>query len=977
MSDFRYILIDRNGAKLVANPLPTGWDNPTIELKRDAEWHGLFFDYGLDLLTFTGEAADLIMSEYREYGVNGQINVRVEYMCSPNGLYDTLYEGKIAFDSRYKELCGQECNVTVALEDSNDVMLFRNNYEQKVDLNNNIAFDKTTELTNYQGINFGMPVPGRGLPLHTSGESITGPMSIYPIEMVWQGLGGAEYIRPSYTQNQIAELAVSDLPGNNQYAVSPQGDPPTHPTGISPILELESQPTCGSGVVDYSVRIKGRFQESANANRTVSLQIVVTNSPTYNDTLDPALGKVNLLTVVNYTSGNGPDINFDESFSGQAVMNEGHTFNVFLFYVVTFNASLRTSYVYVDWDEATMVSLSAVSQCAPTTTKMYMINEAASRVSEAITNNQVKFFSSIFGRTDSQPYSLTTDPCQGMFGITSGLNIRRKLLQDGTQPGFFVSMKDIFDGLNPIWNIGLCLEPDPNRPGYKRLRFEDYAYFYRNEVGLAFNLANSIEKSIDASRIFNRVVVGYNKWEAEQFTGLDEFMTKRTYRLDINSLSAEKNLTTDIICSPYTIEITRRLEATTEDWKYDNDIFGFCMRKSDFPIFGAPDVQVETFADGTVGVENILDHETCYNGRVSPLRMAMRWFNSLLQGLRQITSATSLIFTSGEGNYIAKYKLNNCDIVGPPVREDDDVDITDFAVPTQAQPIVFPELDVFDHPMNYQTFKRLKDDPTLMFKSVRYKCGLEVREGWIKQISYQLVAGMAEVTIIPKNDLQIPIPEPPCQAMIQEGSLSFTLTDAVTGTYSVDFTEQVAGGDNWSYEIVNLDDPLITYQGNTNTHPFSISGFTESGTYSVTIIPYCGTKIGQNVVTGSFSVQEQLTVQLTAQLVGASTLEYRMRLTATGNVPSQNGFSFKFGQCVTNTSSNIQYCRGFVGSINPSNYATLNMPIGGTVESQDSTENTAGPSFGKIDKIVIYDLVGITQAQITKAAGQTWTLVFQ
>lgn len=979
MSDFRFILINELNEQLVADPLPTGWDNPTINLERDDDWHGLFFDYGLDLLTFTGDAADWIKDEYDDKGVDGQMRLRVEFMCSPDGKYDTLYEGKIAYDSRYKEVCGQECNVTVALEDSNDVMLFRNNYEQNVDLNSNIAFDKETPLTDYQGLNFGMPIPGRGLTLHTSGQATTGPLSIYPIEVTWQGLGGVEYIRPSYTQNQIAELATSDLAGGSVYSVSPQGDPPTHPTGISPILDLDSQPTCGAGVVNYNVRVKGRFRETANANRTVSLQIVVTTA-TYDDTLDPALGKVNLLSVVNYTSGNGPDITFDESFSGQAVMNEGDKFNVFLFYVVTFNASTRTSNVYVDWDEETSVSISAITQCAETTSKMYMINEAVSRVSEAITNDQIRFYSSIFGRIDSQPYSLTNNPCQGMFGVTSGLNIRRKLLQDGTQPGFFVSMKDIFEGLNPMWNIGLCIELDPNRIGYKRLRFEDYAYFYRNEVGLSFNYANKIEKGIDASRIFNRVIVGYNKWEAEQFTGLDEFMTKRTYRLNINTLSAEKDLTTDIICSPYTIEITRRLEATTEDWKYDNDIFGFCMRKSDFPIFGAPDVQVETFADGSVGVENILDAGTCYNGRVSPLRMAMRWFNSLMQGLRQVTASTRLIFTSGEGNYVAKYKLNNCDIVGPPVRENDDVDLTDFADPALAQPIVFPELDVFEHPMNYHVFKRLKDDTTLMFKSVKYKCGLEIREGWIKRVSYQLVGGMAEITIIPKNNLQIPIPEPPCSATILNGSVTVNLTDAVAGAYTVDFTEEIAGGDNWSYEIINLDDPLITYQGSTNVHPFPISGFTEPGNYQITLIPYCGTNVGQNVVTGNFTVVEPYSVKLSAILTTGLNPNNKLKLTATGNIAAPAGFSFKFGQCVQNTSfppgSGLS-CYGFTGSINASQYAILPMNAAQSTITVDSNQSTPGADFGYIQKIVIYDLVGITPAQITKAAGQTWTLVFQ
>lgn len=981
MSDFRYILIKEDGTRLVADPKPTGWESPKIDLIRDPDWHGLFFDYGLDLLTFTGEPAQWIQDEYKERGVDGRMNLRIEFMCGDDSKFDTLYEGKIAFDSRYREVCGIVCSVTVAIEDSNDVMLFRNNYEQKVNILSNKAFDGTTTLPDYQGINFNLTVPNRGLLVRTKGQSDTAPLAVYPITMTWAGLGGVNWIRPSFTLNQASEIQDSDLIGTNIYAVTPQGNPPFHPENLSPVITLTVPPDCSNNVFEYKVRMKGRFQETADANRTVSLQVVVTNNATYNDTLDPALGRTNLLSVVNYTAATGPDINFDETYSGQAVIEPGGVLSVFLFYVVTFNGSLRTSNVYVDWDEQTNISVESITDCAPTIAKSFMINEAISRVSEAITNDQLRFYSSIFGRTDSAPYSLANDPCQGMFSITNGLNIRRRLLADGTQPGFFVSMKDIFDGLNPLWNIGLCIEPDTNRPGFKRLRFEDYEYFYRNDIGLVFNFANSISKSIDASRIFNRVVVGYNKWEAEQYTGLDEFMTKRTYRLNINALSSEKQLTTNIICSPYTTEITRRMDSTTEDWKYDNDIFGFCLRKSDFPVFDGPDVRVEVFSDGVVGVENILDADTCYNGRVSPLRMAMRWFNSLMQGLRQITSTTRLIFSSGDGNYVAKYRLNSCDVAGVPIRENDDIDITDFSIPVDAQPIVFPELDTFQHPMNYITFKRLKDDTTLMFKSVQYKCNNSIREGWIWSISYQLLGGMAEITVIPKNDLQIPIPEPPCSAMILDGSISVVVVDAVLGTYSVDFTEQAPGGDNWSYGVVNLE-TMVGITGSTNVHPFQITGFTQPGNYQVTIIPYCGTNVGQNMSIGNFTVTEPFEIQLSADFVQVGSI-YKVRLTANSNIPSPSPFSFKWGQCGDVYVGNTFFkglCRGFAGSLSPDEYSLLNFPPGNTSVSQNSTSDMSShlsPGMTKVTRIVLFDLVGITPAQITKAAGQSWTLVFQ
>lgn len=975
MSDFRFILIKSNGDEIIADPLPTGWADPTINLERDEDWHGLFFDYGFDLLTFTGDTAALIQTEYRARGVDGQMEIRVEFMCGDDGQYDTLYAGKIAFDSRYREVCGIECSVSVAIEDSNDVMLFRNNYEQKVNLNSNIAFDQQTELTDYEGLNFDLTIPGRGLPAKVSGSSAEQQHPYYPIITSPPGIGGnITLIRPVLNLNQVSDIETADLLGTFSYGVFPQTTP-VDPNDLSPILDLNQTLNCISGVFNYTVRLKGHYREVTNRIRTVSLRATVINEVDSFPYGNTGLATTEILPITNYGSGSGPDLDFDVSFSGTCVLEQGQPFYVYLRSSCVPTLSLGEQNIYIDWDPETAVSLSTITLCDDTTSKMFMINEAVSRISEAITNDQIRFYSSIFGRLDSQPYPLTNNPCQGMFSITSGLNVRRKSLIDGSQPGFFVSMKDVFEGINPMWNIGLSIEQDPARAGFKRLRFEEYSFFYQNDIGLILNFAERIEKTIDASRIFNRVIVGYNKWEAEQTSGLNELMTMRTYRLNINTLSAEKNLTTDIIASPYTIEITRRVDTTTEDWKYDNDILAFCLRESDEPIEGAPDVQVEVFADGSVGVENIADPDTNYNGRISPIRMAMRWFNNLMQGLRQITSATKLIFTEGTGNYIAKYKLNNCDIAGSPISENDDVDITDFDDPAQAQPILFPELDTFTHPMNYNTFKRLKDEAGLMFKAVRYLCNGESREGWIKRVSYRPLSGIAEFVIIPKNNLQIQEPVPPCDAKVFGGSITAIVSEDTYGTVTFDFTEEVTGADNWQYRITNLDGAISPVIGTANAHPFVVSGLI-SGNYSILIIPYCGTNVGQNVATLNFVVSPALIVELSA-LLSNSGPDYHMVLTAVSNDPYPGGFSFKFGQCVRRFSDMVQTCAGFVGSPAPDDYATLTMPDNDSSASESSTVVTPGQGAGLITRVVIYDLVGITPAQIRKAAHQPWTLVIQ
>lgn len=960
MAELRYDLIKSTGEVITADPRPTGWERPVISLQRDSRWHGIFFDYGLNDLSFRGSPADIIREEWEAEGVNGQMQLRILYRCS-DGQFDEIYLGKLNF-TRYRETCGIECSVSIGLEDNNDVMLFRNNYNQKVNLNSNLAFDQVTTLTDYTYLNFDMTIPGRGLPQQVSGSSAEGQHPFYPITVTWPGISNAVYIRPVYINNQRDEIEDGNLLGGSAYGLN-QNQPP-HPAGIEAQLTLNVDPACTTGDFTYSVRLKGHIREATNSNRTVSIYSVVTTFDGWDNIADPSLHITTLLPITNYTAATGPDFDFDQSYSGSTTITEGQSFAAFIFVVITPNAAGRTSDIFMDWDAETEISISTVSLCDPTPAKVTMINEAASRCVEAITNDGIRFYSQTFGRTDSQPYAIDSDTCAGLMSITNGLNVRRKLLADDTQPGFFKSMQEIFEEMTRLWNIGLTIEDDPNRTGFRRLRFENWEYFYQNDVGLILPAPMSIVKSVDLNRIFNRMTVGYNKWEAEQVTGLDEFMTTREYRLDINAIDKPLELNTDLICSPYTIEITRRQAQQSNDWKYDNDTMGFCV------VRGGANFIVEQFQGTTSGVENVSDPGTCYNARVRPSVIAMRWFNYVVQGIKAVTASTRLIFSKGVGNYIAKLKTNTCNIEGQPISESEDIDITDFDNPQEAQPITQPELDTLNVSLPYSTFKQLKDDPTLRFKTIKYPCNGVYREGWINSLQYNLEDGSADFEMIPKNDLQIVVPVPPCSATVVPGSVIVTVIDQASGTISVDFTEGVGGADNWQYAVTGMD-----LQGNTNVHPFQISGI-PPGEYTVGILPYCGTNIGQNVAfSDPFVIEEaQMMIELRAtQVPAGSFIKFRITATRVGGGSFLNNFSFRFGQCQTGGGT---FCNGFPSApFNQNMYATVNGFVGGTSAAENMAANALPGST--LDSVTLHNLVGITQTQISKAAGETWVLNFE
>lgn len=986
MSLWKFILINSSGTETEIDN-PQGWNDVEVKIDRDDKWHGIFFSYIYQELRFYGTGASLIKTEYEEKGVDGDMEMSVLFQCSDGETYDEFYRGRLAFDE-YSDTCGDECIVTISLQDSNDIMLMRNNYEQKVNLNSNIAFDQTTVLTDYDKLNVDLSIPSRGIPQKTSGESDGTDFDIdeTPIKLI-NTLGTFAFIRPSLTVNIKEEIVESDLSGSSLYYVRPNQS--LQPTSMSPLITLKTQKTCYNELFNYTIRLKGTVKELASGSREIDVFAIVNQGQNASSVEDPYLNRIQIVFGQPVSGGTQSSVPFDVTMTGQVLLLANTTGDtpyyadkISAFISVYTNLGNPSNppnwFVNIEWDPETSVDIQTVSQCDPTISKSYFINEVISRTVESITNNKIKFYSTFFGRPNSEPYSIPSETCAGAFAITNGLNIRRRTLTDGTQPGFFVTMKQLFDNLNSIWNIGLSIEPDLNRPGFNRLRFEDWRYFYQDQVGMRFLYPTNIRRSVDTTRVFNRMIVGYNKWTAGEYSGLDEFMTIRNFRININALSRELSATTDFVCSPYTIEITRRLDTGTDDWQYDNDVFGFCLKWEGEPT----EYSIETFADVAYEVSNVNEAEKCYNGRISPFRMAMRWFSYVMQGIRNIQTDSKLIFTGGEANYIAKFGLNNCNIEGAAVAENESIEFADFENPDDAKPILFPEVLVFDHPLNFNLFKRIKNEPTLRFKSIEINCNGTMIPAWLKSISYKPEEGQATITAIPKNNSVLPeIPGPePCQASIVEGSVTMGDYDFEAGTAVIDFTEGNAGATLWSYIITQGETPGAGtgFNGTTTEHPFTVGDLTP-GTWSVFIVPYCSPdQVGINYGAGTFELEAPpFSIELTATLTNFGSNNHLV-LTArsVGDVPAPSTFSFQWGQCVVNTSIPTEACRAYPGSPLPSPTNTLTFNAGQTTVTQQSVTVTAGSSYGYITKVVLYNLSGITSADISKAAGQGWTLQF-
>ena len=249
------------------------------------------------------------------------------------------------------------------------------------------------------------------------------------------------------------------------------------------------------------------------------------------------------------------------------------------------------------------------SICESTKPKVYLINEVFGRIAEKYTNECLKMFSRFFGRYDSLPYThqlpsetpTETWGCGGLLSLTNGLKIRNALNNDGNEYSLKVSMKDVFEAMKSVYNIGMGIEYDEfKNDGSKLIRIEPYKYFYNDSVVFTATFPKKVEKRVNTNKYISLVDVGYSTWTTESTNGLNDVFTDRNYRTELSTVQNTYKAICEFIASDYAIEITRRKWGSiTNDWRYDNDTF-IVMLEPD-----GDDLKSETFDFPANVAENI------------------------------------------------------------------------------------------------------------------------------------------------------------------------------------------------------------------------------------------------------------------------------------------------------------------------------------------------------------------------------------
>lgn len=710
---------------------PIGWEEMRLHIKRNETWHGVFFEYTTGSLEFTGDAYQFLKEQKELYGLHSIVDLKINFKCGADDEFEFFYQGRLNF-GKAKENCGARCSITLPMENSGCIVTFNSRYNQKVDIQKTVSSNGVSALQPYAALGYTLPLSA--VAVDVSIEGYVGDGDPDRIQFtINQTTYGRLHIRPTYADERFNAIKTGQLtPVSNFYGTHNQVFGP-----LTPQLLYDDNVDCFSEDFTYEIRLKGSYSftlaDGIDPGTTLKLQLFTWDGEGVIFT-----DKV-VISETTIDSGSLPiSGTFDHTFSGTILPNPGEGLYAVM-YLETGNVVVAQIEADVTFDEETSFLLTANKLCPSTNAEVFLVHETLSRAVEAITDNCMRVKSEYYGRTDSEPFAFDDDGCGSLRTLTNGLKLRQ-----APESLFFISVKELFDSLNSIDNIGLGIEEDLDRPGYQIARIEDVGYFYRDEEAHVLDHISEGEKETLEDKHYSIIEGGYDKWEVEEINGLDEVHASREYHSTLTTVNNTLDLKSKFVAGSYPIEITRQqsfVDTGAADTTYDNETFIICVKRQ-----GSIGFEVEQ--GNVTDAENLYSPQTIYNWRIRPIYNLMRWFKSIAGMYANLGDSRARIdFSAGEGNYKAKGEMESifCKLETNPIGENETINKNKFANVEDYTPIWKPEQFKAEYPFSVKDYKKVKAKP---YGYLSYQCGNgDYEKGYVDEIIWHINEGKAEFTL--------------------------------------------------------------------------------------------------------------------------------------------------------------------------------------------------------------------------------------
>lgn len=727
---------------------PIGMDSFSTKIKRSSDAHGIAFEFSETTLEFYGYAYTLLKSEYDILGVNSVVSFKAEMKWTDNSEWDEYYYGKLDFKT-YSETISDFNKISINPSRQTLEETISNRKDLEVALNTIIGMDGTALPYDYASLQKEITLKPMEINLTSRGVG-AGENVFYTISVPHNGDSvGCGYVCTYYESILNMSFPISKYTELGQISTEAfvTGDPAEY-------LLMTYAPLASRTEEAYvNLKLKGKFKVDATKIGTTDGKIVRAGTTLMSLDIN---GNVIILPG-DYTLGLCDDgistygyseVEFSYTYSGILTIPIGATIKL---YCAIYAHLYNSDYVYpapefeFSLSSDSYFGIQAISTFDSTTAKGAMIHEAASRVIEIITDGGLSVKSNYYSRIDSnvkhQLTGVSLANTTGLLGYGSmralfnGYQIRKSIKSDGVSEYYIsITWKDLIEQLQAIDNVGYGIEYDAVNGDV--LRIEDWRYFYNDSIIFTITSPNKKVRTINTSELFSKFECGYSTWESEEYNGQDAFLTSRTYRTETNIIDNTLSRLCKWITDGYAIEATRRkiLDANTKDYKYDEKVFIVTLSDDGTNV-------IYESKNGVVNGINLISPLTVYNAMISPIRIAMRWANRILQILTETDISKGMKFLSGTGNYIAGGQITDGISTGV-VLENSNVISSLYDDSTKYTPILKPETIECEYPMSVAEYNIVKLNPlgiVLIDNEITH----------IKELTYKFAEGKAQFILIP------------------------------------------------------------------------------------------------------------------------------------------------------------------------------------------------------------------------------------
>jgi len=374
-----------------------------------------------------------------------------------------------------------------------------------------------------------------------------------------------------------------------------------------------------------------------------------------------------------------------------------------------------------------------------TDTRGFLIHDAAQSVLERITDIDQVFYSEYFGGLQTIPVYIE-DGCASGMALAQGYQVRGVNI---IQKPVSLSFSDWWKGANPIFNLGLSYDVIN---GKEVIRCEPKAYFYDRETSVNISNIKSLTRKYDTDFLINKIEIGFNKWQSEDLSAIDDPQGKHTYATRLHKIDKGLSLYSTFVAAGSAIEMTRRQGAQkVTDYKFDTDLFIIHVK----PVNSSPDTFTPYTDEQFNQISNLLNPSTRYNILLTPLRSMLRWLNYVSGALTGYFATDSIKFASGEGN-LKMYSDFACTgngeclaIVCDGLFENQSIPLATYAdhVGYLHLPFLYT-IDSID--MNWETYEAIRNNRQKSIGISQTNTGFKAI--FIKEMEYYLASSKATIT---------------------------------------------------------------------------------------------------------------------------------------------------------------------------------------------------------------------------------------